>query len=262
MILRVHIFTLLLAACACACKPKRTCEQPGAPVELQVLTAAQPILNPDEDGSPWATNVRIYELKPGVDLQNLEFEAVYRDREKAFGEAFVRAHDYAVYPNRHTRWTFQLSPETAHIVTVGMFRRPFGDAWYQVYDVPAGHAVRRCEAEVRGDTLPDPCVYLAFEPSEIDGGAFPPAGFELATFEALCAPVVHDTAEPKKKKRRRKMKLPDKLPTVPTIPTLPQTPKAPVLPQLHSPPQGPAAPQAPSAPQAPVVRAPTPAGAR
>lgn len=242
------LFTLLALA---ACKPpQRSCERPDAPVQLQLLAASQRVLNPDEDGSPWPTNLRVYELKRGVDLQRLEFEAVYRDREKAFGEAFIRAHDYTVFPDRRTRWTLELSPETAHVVTVGLFRRPFGDAWYQVYDVPANHAARRCEAEERGATLPDPCVYLAFERSEIDGGAFPPAGFELSSFETTCAPVVHPAASPKKKKKRR-LKLPDKLPQVPTIPELPQAPQAPELPQVPSTPSAPSAPTTPTAPTAP-----------
>ena len=234
---------LLLLSALSGCKPGPTCKQPDAPIELQLLTAAQPILNPDEDGTPWATNVRIYELKAGADLQKLEFETVYRDREKAFGDAFIRAHDYVAYPDRHTRWTLPLDPDTAHLVTVAMFRRPFGDAWYQVYDVPPGHAARRCQAEVRGDVLPDPCLYLAFERSEVDGGAFPPPGFELTAFEALCAPVIHDAPAPaKKKKKRRAMKPPEKLPTTPTTPQSPQAPQPP---------------QSPQAPQAPDLRAPT-----
>lgn len=247
---------LSLAACS---KPKHSCEQPDAPVQLQLLAASQPILNPDEDGSPWPTNLRIYELKHGADLDRLEFEVVYRDQEKAFGEAFIRAHDYTVLPNRQTRWTLELSPETAHVVTVGLFRRPFGDAWYQVYDVPMNHAARRCEAEERGSKLPDPCVYLAFERSEIDGGAFPPAGFALATFEAVCAPVVHasdDAAH--KKKRKRRLKRPEKLPQVPTVPELPQTPQTPQTPTLPSAPQAPQSPSLPSAPQAPQSPAGTP----
>jgi len=249
----IRTSSLLLAVLlGAACKPKHSCEQPGRPVAVQLLAASQPILNPDDDGVPWPTNLRIYELKHGADLQNLEFEVLYRDREKTFGDKFIRAHEYEVFPARQTRWTFELSPETEHIVTVGLFRRPFGDAWYQVYDVPKDHAARRCEAEERGSTLPDPCVYLAFESSEIDGGAFPPADFDLTTFEAICAPVVQAADDAKKnKKKRRKPKLPQKLPTVPSIPELPKTPQAPELPQLPQAPQGPQAPSGPQAPQAP-----------
>lgn len=239
----------LAALLAAACKPAHSCARPDAPVQVQLLAASQPVLNPDEDGVPWPTNLRVYELKHGADLQSLEFEVVYREREKAFGDKFIRAHEYTVFPARQTRWTFELSPDTEHIVTVGLFRRPFGDAWYQVYDVPKQHAARRCEAEERGASLPDPCVYLALESSEIDGGAFPPSDFDLTTFEAACAPVVH-AADDKPKKKRRKLKLPQKLPSLPSVPELPQTPKAPELPQV---PQSPQAPQSPQSPQAPAT---------
>lgn len=246
---------LMAALLVIACKPKYTCEQPDRPVQLQLLAAAEPALNEDEDGAPWPTNLRIYELKRGADLQSLEFEVVYRDREKAFGANFIRAHEYTVYPGRQTRWNFELNAETAHIVTVGLFRRPFGDAWYQVYDVPTSHAARRCAAEERGSSLPDPCVYLAFASSEIDGGAFPPADFDLSTFEAACAPVVHaaETDARKRKKQRRKLKLPQKLPSLPSVPELPQTPTAPELPQTPQAPAGPQTPRAPAGPQTPAT---------
>ena len=239
----IRIRLLALAALSLACKPKHSCEQPGAPVQVQLLAASQPALNPDEDGAAWPTNVRIYELKRGAELDRLEFETVYREAEKSFGESFLKAHEREIFPDRHNRWNLELSPETAHVVVVGLFRRPFGDAWYHVYDVPPRHAVRRCEAEARGDTLPDPCAYLAFEQYEIDGGSFPPPGFDLDAFAVSCAPVV-DAADDRKPKRKRKRPGKPKLPSIPSIPTIPKTPSAPTLPQAPTAPAAPATPQA------------------
>jgi type VI secretion system VasD/TssJ family lipoprotein len=244
---------LLLLAALAACKPRHTCEQPDAPVQLQLLADADRDLNPDEDGAPWATNLRVYELKAGAELDRLDFDAVYRDGEKAFGEAFLAVHEFVAFPARRARWTLALKPETAHVVTVGLFRRPIGDAWYQVYDVPQRHAARRCEAEARGESLPDPCVYLALERSELDGGSFPPAGFDVQAFTTACAPVVAAAPAPPPRRRPRKPKLPS-LPTLPRVPELPNTPSVPELPQAPAAPQTPPAPAAPQAPSRPRHR--------
>ncbi len=246
---------ILSLALLAACKPRQPCADPDAPVTVQVLASAEPTLNSDDAGAPWPTNLRVYELRPGVDIDRLDFTRLFHEGDKLLGDAFLKVHEYVVFPDRKTRWQFELHKETAQVLTVGLFQRPVGDAWYQVYNVPRDHAERRCEAEARDQSLPDPCIYLAFERSEISGGRFPPAGFDFKAFETTCAPVVSLAKKKKKKKKRnwRDPKIP-KIPTIPSVPTLPQTPQAPTLPatpQAPALPQAPAAPQAPSAPQAP-----------
>ncbi len=230
-----------------ACKPRHTCENPGAPVQLQMLATADPVLNPNDDGSPWPTVLRIYQLRAGAELDALDFDAVFADGEKAFGPAFIKVHEFSVFPDKRSRWNIELDKDAAQVVTVGLFRQPVGDAWYQVYNVPQDHNAQRCTVEEGGGDLPDPCLYLAFEHSEISGGRFPPAGFDVALFETSCAPVVA-TAKKAKKKRRGL-----KVPSLPSLPTIPQTPQAPAAPTT---PTTPALPQGPQAPQAPTLQKP------
>lgn len=233
-----------------ACKPRHTCEDPSAPVQLQMLATADPVLNPNDDGSPWPTVLRIYQLRAGAELDALDFDAVFADGEKSFGPAFIKVHEFSVFPDKRSRWNIELDKDAAQVVTVGLFRQPVGDAWYQVYNVPQDHNAQRCAVEEQGRDLPDPCLYLAFEHSEISGGRFPPAGFDLALFETSCAPVV--AATKKTKKKRRGLKVPT-LPSLPTVPQTPQTPTTPALPQTPQTPQAPTLnkPTAPSAPRLP-----------
>lgn len=242
---RVPLALLVLLAC----KPKHRCEQPDAPVQLQMLARADPVLNPGETGASWPTTLRVYQLKAGAELDRLDFVQVLTTGEQAFGDAFIKAHEYTVFPAKRGRWNLELAKDAAHVVTVALFRQPVGDAWYQVYNVPQDHNAQRCALEEEGRDLPDPCIYLAFEHNEVNGGKFPPAGFDVAVFETSCAPVVARAKTAKKPRKRRRLPT---LPSLPRIPDSPKTPQTPRLPQTPTPtPATPAAPQAPQAPQAP-----------
>ncbi len=241
------LLTVILAAVA-ACKPRGECT--AAPLNVQFLAIANPILNPDDDSKSWPTNIRIYELKHAVDLERLDFHTVLDEGEKAFGDALVKSYEQVIYPDRRKRWTLALDPSTTHVITVGLFRQPIADAWYQASTIPSDHAGQRCEAERHGKTLPDPCLFLAFERNEIAGGRFPPAGFDTKAFETACAPIVAPPKKKPKKKKRRSWRLPD-VPQTPQTPQTPQLPQPPQLPQTPQVPQGPTMPSTPTAPQAP-----------
>ena len=236
---------LLVPLALLACKPRHTCTAQEGPLPIQLLAAAGPDLNPCEDGRPCAANLRIYELKSGNGLDALDFDAVLERHDQAFGEALVKSHERYIFPGGRERWTLDLDPSTTHVVTVGLFREPLGDAWYQVFAVPSGHSEQACDAAARGKPIGDPCIYLAFDEYEISGGRFPPAGFDVQAFETACAPVARVQAKPRK--QRRKPSLPS-IPTVPTVPQVPTMPTAPSAPALPSAPSAPAPPRAPAGP--------------
>jgi len=184
---------------------------------VQLLASGGPDLNPCDEGRPCPTQLRIYELKSGANLEDLDFLTVHDQKEQAFGDAFVKVTERVVFPGRRDRWTLELDPSTTHVVSVGLFHEPLGDAWYQVFAVPQTHHEQACDAAARGAPIGDPCIYLAFDGYEIDGGRFPPAGFELRTFETTCAPVAIKKVKQKQRKRRS-------LSTNPSMSTINQTP--------------------------------------
>lgn len=249
----IRLATLLLAlALASACKPRAPCVPPHSALSVQLLASAGPRLNPCEDGQPCAAHVQIYELKSDVGLEELDFFTVFEQREKAFGDAFVKLQERELFPGTRENWRLELDPSTTHVVTVGIFREPVGDAWFQVFTVPTHHHEAACVAAERGKPIGDPCIYLAFDEYEVSGGRFPPAGFDLQAFETICAPVT--TAPSSAKKKKRKPALPS-IPPIPSIPAVPATPelKAPAVPSVPSVPSAPSAPAAPAAPKTPTV---------
>lgn len=235
----------LAAALAVGCKP-RPCDT-SKPIPLQVLAAPSDRLNTDDRGDSWALNLRLYEVKAGAELDDLEFERVYEERDKPFGEATLRMREAEVFAGKPELWRYEIDPQAAHFVTVGLYREPNGDGWYQVYQVPSDHHKRVCAAQRwpkrRRKPVADPCVYLALDDQELRGGSFPPAGFDLRQFQAQCAPVA-DLQKKKKKKRKKRQRrsLPPTLDTNP--PPLPST-NAPSAPSVArpAPPRGPTFPR-------------------
>ena len=137
-----------------ACKPRGECT--ADPVGVQFLAISDPVLNTDDDGKSWPTNLRIYELKSDIDLEQLEFDAVRSEAEKVFGEALVKMHEQVIYADRRKPWQLVLDPSTRHVVTVGLFREPIADAWYQAYTLPADLPApmrERFEEEILGHRL-------------------------------------------------------------------------------------------------------------
>lgn len=242
---------LLTLTALAACKPGRDqCEAAAGPLPVQLLASAGPALNPCEDGQPCPLLLQVYELKSGAGLEQLDFRAVFEQREKAFGDGFVKLHEFELFPDQRERWSLELSPDTTHVVSVGLFRETLGDGWYQVFAVPVMHHQAACDAAARGKPIGDPCIYLSFDEYEVAGGRFPPAGFDVRAFEAACAPVATPPAKPRKKPRRP--------PTLPSLPTIPKLPTAPTLPTTPAAPSTPSAPATPTAPQAPVTPRRTP----
>lgn len=239
----------LLIALGFACKPRQQCPQ-GLPLPVQLLAAAGPDLNPCKNGAACSVNLRIFELKSGADLEDLDYDAIHERGGEVFGQNLVKPPiERALYPTDHRRWALELDPATTHVVTVALFGEPLGDAWYNVYAVPRDHSQRVCEAAERGKSLPDPCIFLAFDSYEVNGGPFPPAGFNVSAFEAECAPI-SDTSTTKKKRKRKRRSLPSGPPSLPPT-DIPSAPSA------SSAPSAPSAPSA-SAPSLPSTAAPAP----
>lgn len=239
---RRPLLLLLALALAPACKPRNKCGAPGGPLPVQLLATAGPRLNPCEDGQPCAAHLRIYELKSAAGLEELDFFTVFEQQEKAFGDAFIKVQERELFPDSREHWRLELDPNTTHVVTVGLFREPLGDGWFQVFAVPTHHHEAACDAAARGKPIGDPCIYLAFDDYEISGGRFPPSGFDVRAFETTCAPVA--TLPPKKK--RKKPTVPS-LPSLPSVPSLPSA-EIPKTPELTTP-SAPSAPKAPTAPR-------------
>lgn len=169
--------SLLSGAGPLACRHAAT-EPPTQPrAAVQVLVQAGPEINPGDDGQPWPTAVTLYQLRgdPTAAPEPLDSAAVLTRGDAAFGELLVERREYTAFPDTRARIVVPLGPEATHLVAVANFRESLGDAALLVYPVPDTRTA-------------DPCLYLGLERSELDGGAFPPPGFDPAAFATTCPP--------------------------------------------------------------------------
>ena len=202
-----------------ACRSPASAPPASAPRSaVQLLIQAGPAINPDDDGQPWPTALTIYQLRgdpEAPDHEPLDLAALQAAGaaagDAAFGELLVAKRDYTAFPDTRARIVIPLAPEATHLVAVAHFREPLGEAAHLVYPVPDARAA-------------DPCFYLGLERSELDGGEFPPPGFEPAAFATACPPPVASAPGPKASSH-----VPEDMPAKPLLardaPTRPPVPE-------------------------------------
>ena len=231
----------------------RNCEL-DRPVQVQVLAGASEVLNADVDGTPWALNLWLVELKSDQGLEGLDAKAAIAAERAGegspFGEDYVKSHDRTIFHGEKKAWQIELSPETTHVVAIADFRQIVGDAWRGVYELPPNYPEQRCKAERKRKrkrrTLQQesaPCIYLFFDSHEVRGGRYRPAGLSRDGFgeSMICAPVVDLDAEKRKKRKKRKKRRKErkklKPPSLraPSTPSAPSAPSAPVKPTVPVP---------------------------
>jgi len=131
---------------------------PGAepcilPVQIELTSGDR--LNPNDDGEPLPTEIRLLQLRSLVKLQEAEFDAVIADPTAALGGDLVVTQDFTLYPATPHRVAIELDPEARFLVGVALVRRPSGTMWRSVVVLPPVAA--RC-GDFLEDGAPDPAV--------------------------------------------------------------------------------------------------------
>lgn len=221
---------LLLAT---SCRPAPAPAAPTARSVVQVLVQAGPQINPGDDGQPWPTAVTLYQLRgdpAAPEREPIDALAVLARGDAAFGDLLLERRDYTAFPDTRARIVLPLAADTTHLVALAHFREPLGDAALLRWPVPA---------------TPDACLYLGLERSELDGGEFPPPGFDPAAFATICPPPAAltppvpsaspATQPPVPKASLRPLAKPGTQPPVPKASPQPPVPKASLRPLTQPP---------------------------
>ena len=167
---------LLSGAGLLGCRPHPEAEPAPPRSAVQVLIQAAPVINPGHHGEPWPTALTIYQLRGDPEAPDHEpFDLVILEArgDAAFGDLLIGKRDYTAFPGTHARLVVPLGPDATHLVAVAHFREPLGDAALLIFPVPDTRSA-------------DPCFYLGLERSELDGGEFPPPGFDPTAFATIC----------------------------------------------------------------------------
>lgn len=134
-----HMRTLGLSAflvslvVAAGCSKPHACEKPE-PANL--WAAASEELNPNPDGEPLPTLIRVYQLSEVGELQQASFDELMRDAEGALGDSLLATNEITVFPGRSAFQDFERDPGAKYVVGVAVVRQPSGTSWRAVLPMP------------------------------------------------------------------------------------------------------------------------------
>jgi type VI secretion system protein VasD len=136
------VLPLLSLAAGCALIPGREAKPPS-PLHLRVSAGAR--LNPDEQGESLPTAVRVYQLRSAAKAERAELAPLLRDPKETLGDDFLAVDEVFVEPRGAAEKTIAREKDARAVVVVAVFRRPSGEAWRDVVELPAGGKRTRLE---------------------------------------------------------------------------------------------------------------------
>lgn len=160
-IISLLVFAALASACANTARP--SCD-PQENANLRIEATDR--LNPDEEGRPLPTIVRIYQLANIGTMETATFEEIWQNDEETLGEAFLGKDEVWIYPDSRIGRQFERNPDANFIVGVAIVRRPTGVSWRTILELPPPAAEAQCAAlQENPEAAPEepPTVALAFE---------------------------------------------------------------------------------------------------
>jgi type VI secretion system protein VasD len=124
---------LLALAAGCAAGPAGG----AAPAPLRLTVTAAARLNPDEYGNSLPTAVRVYQLKSAARTGAADLAALLREPKEVLGEDLLGMDEVFVEPKGSAEKTIAREKDARAVMVVAVVRRPSGDGWRLVYELPS-----------------------------------------------------------------------------------------------------------------------------
>jgi type VI secretion system protein VasD len=124
-----------LAACWSSTRPALS--DATSPLNLEIT--AGPRLNPDDQGLPLPTVVRIYQLRSAGKLERADFDRLLRQPREALGEDLLRDEVITLSAGETLKRTLERERGARYLAVIALFRRPTGSSWKAIAElgVPA-----------------------------------------------------------------------------------------------------------------------------
>ena len=206
---------IVVAALGCGASPPPTC---APPENVQLLVEASPRINVDASGTALPTVVTIHQLKELGEVELAAFEELWPSPTESLGDTLSSSDDMTIYPGHRSVHPLRRDPEARYLLAVGVVRRPTGNSWRAIVDLPGPPVAHECEriTAMGPDFIPPPAVLR-----------FSLVGYRIETD----APLTH--AAP--------ASVPATTDSSPDLepPSLPSSPSEPELPSIPSSPRAP-----------------------
>jgi type VI secretion system VasD/TssJ family lipoprotein len=106
------------------------------PPRLEVTLSAAPTLNPDDQGRPLPTFVRVYQLRSDLKLKGADVARVYLAPKDAIGEDLLRGDEVALKPGATAEYRLEREEGARFLAVVALVRKPGGGSWLSIAELP------------------------------------------------------------------------------------------------------------------------------
>ena len=130
--------------------PLAPCTEPEA---FGIRLTASSRLNPGEHGEPLATVVRVYQLKRPEKLTGASFDDILDHDKDALGADLCEVQEVTLSPGETIPRAVKRAQDAGFIAAVALYRKPSGNAWRAVKQLPPVDP-QRCHAR-EGKHAPD-----------------------------------------------------------------------------------------------------------
>jgi type VI secretion system protein VasD len=162
----VVLGVLLLALCMCAgCRSKTPPPASACTLPSKIKLEATERINPNSAGEALPTQVRLYQLKEIVKVEEADFAAIWEQPKETLADDLLQVQEFTLFPGQTELVDVALTPAARYLVGVAIFRRPTGNQWRSVIPLPASE--RLCAAyKERG--APQPAIVFRFDQYRIE----------------------------------------------------------------------------------------------
>lgn len=134
-----------------SCAQREVIVQAPKACELQVVTLtilASAFINPTDQGAARPVQLRLYQLKNTIRLENASFEQIWKKDKDTLQDDLVKVDELSIYPDSRTDVKFERSKDALDVVAVALFRNPKGRSWYTVFELPPDPGKGACGLSV------------------------------------------------------------------------------------------------------------------
>ena len=164
-----------------SCAQREIVVQAPKSCELQVVTLtvlASPFINPTDQGAARPVQLRIYQIKSTIRMENASFEQIWKKDKETLQDDLVKVDELSIYPDSRTDVKFERNKDALDVVAVALFRNPKGRSWYTVFELPPDPGKGACGLNVdcpEGGTCDagpvlDPHYSIWIDQSRVDVG--------------------------------------------------------------------------------------------
>jgi type VI secretion system protein VasD len=175
---------LLMVSSGCA---HERAEGKPCTLPIEVALEASARLNPDLDGTPLPTVVRLYQLAALERMEQADFQALWDRPTEVLAQDMLAARELTLFPGNAQRVPVQLRPEVRFLAAMAVVRQPTGNQWRALLPLP--ESARMCAAYAEHGA-PSPAVSFQFDGYRAEGSSVLLAHHGRAALPSDVAPEV------------------------------------------------------------------------